>query len=224
MTYERILLDVETQRDFFLPSGTMYSDKAPRAAENVYRLFDWARTNSIPVISTVLRVRPFDRGPMGEQPHCVDNTDGERKLPRTILPRRVNMGLLNSTDLPGNIFREYQQVIFEKRDTDIFAHARAERLLTELHGSTFILCGAGVVQGLVQAAVGLRSRGFGVIIANDALVDFDHPLASMAYLRMEAKGAIFAPTADIITPVPQKRRAFRTPATKTTQEHTAKRR
>jgi nicotinamidase-related amidase len=202
MSYERILLDIDTQRDFFVPSGSMYTGQAGQATGNVYRLFDWARRYSIPVISTVLRVRAFRRGPMGQTPHCVDGTAGERKLSRAILPRRIDLGLLNTTDMPANIFHQYQQVIFEQRDTDIFAHARAERLLTELRHATFVVCGAGVAQGIVQAVVGLRSRGFGVIVASDAILDFDHDLAPMAYLRMEAKGAIFAPTADIITPLP----------------------
>lgn len=206
MAYERILLDIHTQRDFFVPSGSMYSEQAAGAVGNVYRLFEWARKYSVPVISTALRVREFRRGPLGDVPHCVDGTDGERKLARTILPRRVNLGLLNTTDLPDNIFAKYQQVIFEQRETDIFAHARAERLLTELRRATFVVCGAGVAHGVVQAVVGLRSRGLGVIVASDALVDFDHELARMAYLRMEAKGAIFAPTADIITPVTIKQR------------------
>lgn len=207
MTYDRILLDIETQRDFFHPSGGLYSPKSAKAMERITKLFDWARNNEIPVISTVLRVRPFDRGPFGETPHCIDGTDGEKKMPRTTLPKRLNMGLLNTTDLPVNIFRTYQQVIFEKRDTDIFAHARAERLLTELTNSTFVICGAGVAQGIVQAVVGLRSRGFGVIIASDAILDFDHEAAKMAYLRMEAKGAIFAPTAELIAPLPKRRAA-----------------
>ncbi len=69
-----------------------------------------------------------------------------------------------------------------------------------------MVCGAGVAHGIVQAVVGLRSRGLGVIVASDAILDFGHELAKMAYLRMEAKGAIFAPTSDIIQPVAAKPR------------------
>jgi len=218
MDHERIVLDIDTQRDFFLPSGNLYTDASDEAARNIYRIFEWVRTHGIPVISTVLRVRPPDRGPIGERPHCIDGTPGEKKLPRTVLPRRINLGLINSTDLPGDLFGRNQQVIFEQRDTDIFAHARAERLLTELRGSTFILCGAGVAQGVMQAAVGLRTRGFGVIVAGDAIVDFAHPRAEMARLRMQAKGAIFASTTDIIaTPIPRKRGAFRAATTPRTR-------
>ena len=149
---------------------------------------------------------------MGPTPHCVDGTDGEKKMTRTAMTRRMNLGLLNTTDLPPNLFESYQQVIFEQRETDIFIHARAERLLTEIGNATFIICGAGLTQGIVQAAVGLRTRGFGVIIASDAVLDFGEPLVDMANLRMQAKGAIYAPTSEIVAPLPRRRPAAFRPA------------
>ncbi len=210
MNRDTILLDVETQRDLF-HRGSFEKDPE-RVAHNIHRLFTWVRENHVPVISTVLRVRSFERGPFGDRPHCIEGTVGEQKLPGTVLPRRVNLGLLNSTDLPIDIFERYQQIVFEKRDTDIFKHARAERMFTELEHATFVVCGAGVAQGIVQAAVGLRSRGFGVVLARDAVLDFGHPLAPMAYMRMEAKGVIFANTSQIIEPVKQARRVpFKAP-------------
>lgn len=210
MSYQRFLLDIETQKDLFR-SGYLAQDTRP-VTQNVRRLFDWAAENDIPVISTVLRVRPYEQGPFGPKPHCVEETRGERKLPGTVLPRRIDLGLLNSTDLSDDILVRYQQIIFEKRDTDIFKHARAERMITELGPATFVICGAGIAQGIVQAAVGLRSRGFSVILARDAVLDFDHPQARMAYLRMEAKGVIYAPTDEIVSPTRQPRRApFRSP-------------
>lgn len=212
MNHQRILLDIETQQDLFL-NGYLADDTQPIRA-NVYRLFDWAKANSIPVLSTVLRVRRETLGPFGDKPHCIEDTDGERKLHGTILPRRINLGLRNSTDLQSDLFSRYQQVVIEKRDTDLFKHARAERLITELGTATFIICGAGIAHGIVQAAVGLRSRGFGVVLARDAVLDFGDAHSSMAYLRMEAKGVVFAPTDEIIAPTKQTRRVpFRAPAT-----------
>jgi len=205
MKFERILLDIETQRDFFDPGGSCYTRSASETAKRIYRLFAWVRSNRIPVISTALRVRSGEVGPLAKTPHCIENTDGERKLSRTLLPRRVNLGLRNITDLPRDIFDHYQQVIFEKRATDIFAHSRIERLITELQADTFVICGAGLARGIVEAAVGLRARGFGVIVAEDAVLDLEDPLAEMAYLRMEAKGVIFAPTDKIVVPIRRRR-------------------
>ena len=202
-------MDIEAQHDLFALGGSCYSPVASERAKQMYRLFRWARTRRIPVISTVLRVRRCEHGPLAAQPHCVDETDGERKLLRTVLPRRINLGLRNSTDLPVDLFDRYQQVIFEKRHTDVFLHAAAERLISEIRAATFVLCGAGVAHGIVQAAVGLRNRGFGVILATDAIVELGDPLEPMAFRRMEAKGVVFAPTAEIVAELGQQVRGGR---------------
>lgn len=207
MKFERLILDVETQKDFFDPDGAAYTSEANLVANNIYRLFAWARNNQVPVISTVLRVRRDRIGPLARVPHCVEGSRGEQKLERTILPNCINLGLRNVTDLPEDLFDRHPQVVFEKRSTDIFAHSRAERLITELEGGTFILCGAGLARGIVEAAVGLRTRGFSVVLASDAVLGLNDPLAQMACLRMEAKGVVFAPTEKIIVPVPRRRGA-----------------
>ncbi len=200
MRYEKVLLDIEAQRDFFSPGGSCYKPEATIAAQNIRRLFRWARRRAVPVISTVLRVRAGRRGPLAPVPHCVEGTDGEKRISRTLLARHIDLGLRNTFDLPRDIFQHYQQVIFEKRATDIFAHARAERLLTELEAETFVVCGAGSAHGIVEAVVGLRQRNFKIILAADAIVDLDHPLAEMAWLRMVAKGAQPLSTAEIVAP------------------------
>ena len=206
MVSELVLLDIESQRDFFSPEGALYQSDSAVVYRQIARLFAWARANEIRVMSTLLRLRPGQRGALSPRPYCVDNTEGERKMPRTTLARRINLGLLNTTDLPDHIFQQYQQVIFEKRDPDIFAHARIERLITELPPCTFVLCGAGVSAGIVQAAVGLRSRGFPVILARDAALTILPGRAHMAHLRMEAKGVAYAATDSIIAPVAKPRR------------------
>jgi nicotinamidase-related amidase len=197
---DRILLDIHTQRDFFVPGGACYTDESRAAAKRVYELFDWVRREDIPVISTLLRVRPGEH--VGRSPvrHCVDGTRGERKLARTVLARRVNLGLRNSIDLPAGLFDRYQQVIFEQRDTDLFTHAGAERLVSELPMATFVLCGAEITGGIAQAAIGLRWRGRAVVVAADAVVDLHDARSEMAWRRMEAKGVVFARSADIVAP------------------------
>ena len=209
MNAQRILLDIEAQRDFFTPGGSCYERSASDVAAKMYELFAWARSQRIPVMSTVLRVRRGSRGPLAARPHCIEDSDGERKISGTVLHRRINLGMRNITDLPDDLLMRYQQVIFEKRDTDIFKHARAERMITQLPPVTFILCGAGLARGIVQATVGLRRRGFPVIIASDAVLSLHDPRAKMACLRMEAKGAIFLPTRTIVKVGPEDRRARR---------------
>ena len=200
---ELILLDVETQRDFFVPGGACYTSSADDIRANVYSLIEWAKQAKCPVLSTVLRFGAHQVGPMADVPHCVEDTAGEKKLAKTVLRSHIDMGMRNTTDLPGDLLGSYQQVIFEKRDVDIFQHDRAERLLTELPETTFVICGAGISSGIVSAAIGLRARGFPVVLATDASLAIDLVRSPMAYRRMHAKGVLFVRTHDIIAP-PQK--------------------
>lgn len=194
----RVLLDVDTQFDFFWPEGSRYCPAASHVGGNIRRLFNWAWEMQIPVISTVLRIRPSESWLHGEVPYCLEDTEGERKMPGTLLPRYVDLGVRNVTDLPVGLFRRYQQVIFEKRVSDVFSHAGLERLITELRSAAFVVCGAVLTGGILQAALGLRHRGSHVILAADAVLDLDEESAEMACRRLEAKGVVFLPTGEII--------------------------
>ena len=199
MTRRRILLEMEVQRDLFAPGGSCYRKDSSTVVQNIYRLVHWATGEGIPVISTLLRVPFGRRGPLADVPHCVDGTEGEHKLVRTLLPGRINFGLRNTTDLPPRLLSHYRQVVFEKRHTDIFAHSRIERLITEqIRYGVFVICGAGLAQGIFQAAIGLRSRGFYVICPTDAILHLGHPRETEALNRMAAKGVVFVPTARIL--------------------------
>jgi len=211
MGYERILLDLEVQKDFFCRMGRFYSRVNSQALKHIKELIKWAGRERIPVISTMLRI---SRDPPGAQhlPYCIEGTEGELRVPRTVLRHHIAYGTRRTTDLPEDILDRYQQVIFEKRRPNIMTNLRLERLLTQLgRFGTFIICGAGVAGGIVQAAISLRSRGFSVVLADDALADLGDPAREMAMLRMAAKGAVFCPTAKIVTPpaVPVRRHSFR---------------
>ena len=209
VTMERqpILMDIQVQRDIFVPGGALYAPEHRKAAANIYRLFDWAKAGGVPVISSILLVRAGRRGPLSEKPHCVEGTPGEQKLARTLLPRRLNMGFSHNADLPRDVFSQVQQVIFESRDVDLFNHARFERLITELpEPCDFVLCGSSIALGIKQAVLGLRNRGHGIVIAEDAVVDLGHPLAEMSWLQILAKSARPLPTVQIIHELPLPRR------------------
>ena len=218
MGYERILMDMEVQRDFFCRSGRFYSKTNSQVLKHIKELLNWAKIQCVPVISTLLRTsrtRPCREHP----PYCIEGTEGELRAPRTVLPNHVAFGTRMTTDLPECILDHYQQVIFEKRSLDILSNLRVERLLTQLSkNTTFILCGAGIAGGIGQAAITLRSRKFGVILAADAAADLGDPGTEMAKRRMAAKGVIFCPTAAIVAPpvTPKRKGCFRTSRRTTT--------
>jgi len=200
MGYERIVLDMEVQKDFFCRTGRFYSKANGQVLKHIKELLKWAKGQSVPVVSTLLRVYRGQADPT-RPPYCIEGTDGERRVPRTTLPKYIAFGTRRTTDLPADILDQYQQVLFEKRELSILSNLRIERLLTELSGNaTFILCGAGLAGGIAKAAITLRSRKFGVILASDAAADLGDPNAEMALRRMAAKGVVFCPTAKIIAP------------------------
>ena len=198
MKQEIILLDIAMQADFFLPGGSMYTKEAMNVRSQVYQLFEWASKNHHPVISTVLRVTPNRVGPLGKIPHCVEGTYGERKLQQTLIPPYIDLGMRNITDLPDDILRQYGQVIFEQRSTNIFDHARAERLISQLPTAIFVVCGAGVSFGVSQAAIGLCNRGYGVVVPNNAVLGFGSHSMKSTCQRMAAKGVVFLSTKTIV--------------------------
>jgi nicotinamidase-related amidase len=152
------------------------------------------------VVSTLLRTNRTQPC-LEHPPYCIEGTEGELRVPRTILPKHVAFGTRRTTDLPENILDHYQQVIFEKRNLSILSNLRIERLLTQLSNkTTFILCGAGLAGGILQAAIALRSRKFSVIVVEDASANLGDPNSEMAVRRMVAKGVVFCQTSTIIAP------------------------
>ncbi len=201
MWNDRILLDIEVQRDFFSPGGACFERSHLAAARNVRRLFAWARRQGCAAISTMLRVRRGRIGPLAPVPHCIDGTNGEKRISGALLARHIDFGIRDTTDLPADLFENYRQVVFEKRHTDIFRHSRAERLLTDLEPTTFVVCGAGTAGGIVEAVLGVIARGFRVQLATDAILDLNSPDAEYAWVRMLAKGARPMLTDEIVTGV-----------------------
>ena len=199
MQYERILLDFETQRDYFDACGKCVYKNADRVISNVRRLFKWVRREHVPVISTMLWTPQSRDATLGDNSVCVAGTPGSKKVGGTILPKHIIFDYRNSTDLPCALFESYQQVVFESRFSDIFAHPRIDRLVTQLGPSTYIICGATLDASVIQAVLGLRSRGASVIVVRDAVLVPDGYDAEMGYRRVAAKGAVLCSTSQVIT-------------------------
>lgn len=185
----QVLVDVNTQRDFFLADGVVCIRNHRRVLAHIRRLMAWARRRDIPIISTC-EVYADGNGHNGE-PHnyCIDGTDGQLKIPYTLLGNRVVFTADGSTDLPRDMLRRYQQVVLHKRCVDPFDEPRIDRVLSEVCVAEFIVMGA-TAEGAVKAAVlGLLQRGKRVSVVIDAVGYHDNREAKMAFRKMEAKGA-----------------------------------
>lgn len=155
----------------------------------------WVRREKVPVIS-IADVYPNNNGGslIG---FCLDGTDGQKKLPCTLLEERVSFPADNKNALPADILLAYRQIILHKRCTDPFNEPRIERLLSEVEANEFILIGAGTEDAVKATAIGLLQRGKKVRIIVDALGSHDTREAKLALRKMQAKGAKLIKTRDV---------------------------
>lgn len=183
----RVLIDIDTQIDLI----TQLSDwKRNEQVRNVRQLMAWVRYNKINVISTALSYRASEINGDGKpRTLCIEGSPGQKKIAYTLLPSRIIFEPGKSTDLPSEILKTYQQVIFEKRTTDTFSQLRADRLLTNLHADEFIVIGTQVETAMCATVLGLISRRKPVYIVTDAIFANDKNAGKLALRKMEAKGA-----------------------------------
>jgi nicotinamidase-related amidase len=184
---QQVLIDINTQNDFFLDQGKARVGNRRRVLIHIRRMMALARAKKIPVIS-ICEVYSNGNG-ANALGYCVDGTEGQKKISYTLLSNRASFAADNNTDLPIDILRRYRQIILHKRCIDPFDEPRIDRLLSEIRANEFILIGA-IAEGAVEAtALGLLQRGKRVSVVVDAVGAQDKQKARHALRKIGAKGA-----------------------------------
>lgn len=182
---KRILIDVDTQCDLFLAKGKacVHNHRSVRA--NIERIMAWARCAQIHVISTaqVHLSASHNRG------FCLAGTDGICKLHDTLRDRHIVFDSGDSTDWPCELLLDLDQIILCKRTEDPFEEPRAERILTEIKASEFIIIGGPTESAVLYTVLGLLQRNKTVTVITDAIGSHEKKAARLALRKMKAKGA-----------------------------------
>ena len=183
---KQILIDIDTQKDFLLAEGKVCIRNHRRVLANIRRIIAWARHEKISIISTA-EVYPNN----GEDivGHCIDGTDGQKKIRYTLLAKRASFAADGNTDLPRDLLRRYSQIILHKRCIDPFDEPRIDRLLSEVRANEFILVGASLEGAIKATALGLLQRGKKVTVVIDAAGMHNNREAQLALRKIETKGA-----------------------------------
>jgi nicotinamidase-related amidase len=192
---KQILIDINTQKDFFLADGNACIGNHRRVLAHIRRMMAWARYRNIPIISTC-EVYPDDNGANSIN-YCIDGTEGQKKIPYTLLSNRAAFPADSSTDLPADILRRYRQIVLHKRCFDPFDEPRIERLLSEVRANEFILIGASAEGAVSAMALGLLQRGRKVTIVTDAVGAHNKRLSKLSFRKVKAKGANLVETRKI---------------------------
>ena len=181
---KRIIIDIDTQADFFLASGAACVRNHRRVISNIRRTVAWARVRNIRMISTM----HSNNGQSGED-FCIPGTDGHLKLGYTLRHNYAGFQADGCTDLPRDILLQHDQIVIEKRTVDPFDEPRADRMLSELKVDEFIIIGATTEKAIKATVLGLLARRKNVTVLTDAIGSHDKGAAEKAIRQMEAKGA-----------------------------------
>lgn len=180
---KQVLIDVNTQKDFFLDDGKARVGNRRRILSHIRRIMALARLKKIPVIS-ISEVHPENNGG-----YCMDGTEGVQKISYTLMSNRASFAADNNTDLPVDLLRRYRQIILHKRCIDPFDEPRIDRLLSEIRANEFVLIGVCAEGAIEATALGLLQRGKKVSVVVDAIGAQDKQKAKHALRKIAAKGA-----------------------------------
>ncbi|RKY05191.1 MAG: hypothetical protein DRP66_10815 [Planctomycetota bacterium] len=190
----RIIIDVDTQKDFMLADGKVCIRNHRRVLQNIRRVMAWARAKNIRVISTE---QIYDQSDT-KHTWCTAGTEGAVKIAYTVRSNHVVFPADGCTDLPRDILKHYDQIILRKRCIDPFDEPRADRVLGELQVNEFIIIGATAEEAVKMTALGLLVRRKNVTILVDAVGTHDRAAAEIALRQAEAKGAKLADTKSLL--------------------------
>jgi nicotinamidase/pyrazinamidase len=161
-------MDVDTQRDFMLRTGALYVPGAERIIPKLRRLFDFAVNNEIAILSSVDAHVSGDPEFQQFPPHCVQGSEGQRKLDDTLLLRPL---ILPNKPIDRNlleIVRKHQQIIIEKQELDMFSNPVSERLVRVLPPRAIVF-GVTTEYCVKFACLGLRRLGIHTALVKDAI-------------------------------------------------------
>ncbi len=195
---ERILLDMNTQCDFLLPKGALPVTNRAEVLPNIRKIMNWGRIRRDPILSSLESHRPGE-SVNGLPAYCVDRTKGQKKLPFTLMPRRILLQGDNTLDLPFEPFRRFQQVICTKRNCDFLSNPKADRLINTIQTKYLIVFGILAEQCIKVTVLGLLARRRKIIVVRDACGYWYDSEAELAFRQMSAKGAILATTEELLS-------------------------
>jgi len=188
-THRRVLIDLNTQCDFLLPGGALPVSNRDHILPRIRALMTWARNERVPVISS-LEAHRDGESIRGLPAFCVDRTRGQRKVPFTLMPRRLFVQGDNTFDLPADPFATHQQIVFTKRHDDFLSNPKADRLINAIRPEYWILMGITATHAVKGIALGLLARNLHVVVVRDCCGHWSATDGDHAFRQMEAKGAV----------------------------------
>ncbi len=169
-----VFLDIDTQRDFLDPAGSLFLPGSAVILPNLARLSAFARSQQIPVIASACAHEIDEQDPEPFPPHCLVGTPGEERIEATSWPRSESV-VLGPEDRFDALEPPPPHLTLKKRRYDFFSHPEADRIikLYSKNDPTFVVYGVATDYCVECAVLGLRERGQQVALVIDAIRPVD---------------------------------------------------
>jgi nicotinamidase/pyrazinamidase len=196
-----VFIEVDVQVDFVDPAGTLYVPGGQEIAPSIRRLLEFATRCRITTISPMCAHLVDDPEFQQFPPHCIEGTPGQRRyfddlprLPRHIWPPDATLTPADLTIEPGHHY------IAAKRTFPMFAnpwmHALRER--GAFRDADCVVFGVATDVCVRIDTLDLRAAGARVRLVTDAIAGITREDTERALQEMQAAGARFVRTADIV--------------------------
>lgn len=193
-----VFVDVDTQRDFMEPTGTLFVPGSTEIVANLARLTAFAREQGIPILATACAHSLDEADPEPFPPHCLIGTPGQARIGATSWPdtRVVDLDETPAIDaLPPHL-------TLHKCRYDLFSHAAAESLIDRYARDrpTFVVYGVATDYCVKAAVLGLLARGQKVAVVADAIRAVDPAAEADVLGEFTARGAMLVLTEVVVSP------------------------
>lgn len=190
-----IFYDVDTQYDFMKKSGKFYVPGAEGIYENLKQLTQYALNHKIQIFGSVDRHFEGDDELKRFPPHCMDGTEGQKKILETLVEGEeyIENKAYSKDELKQKLLAP--AVYFEKQDINVFSNSNASLLENY---NTVIVYGVATEYCVKEEVLGLRDKKVDVLVVEDAIQGIDLKGSEKAIKEMKAKGVIFVKTKDIL--------------------------
>lgn len=194
---EYVLIDMNTQRDFLDADGAVPVFNRVSVVAELRKVFAASQSYQVPLVSAVDSHRETEPPHDGFPKHCLEGSLGQRKLPFTLLQKRIFIEANNNLDLPKNLLNNYRQVIFRRRTTDLLENPKADRLLGSLTTESLLIFGVGLERSIRRLILCLLARGHSVGFIPEACGYWNETEADLTQRLVMAKGCERVPLAEL---------------------------
>lgn len=174
---DTLLWDVDTQNDFIEEDGRLYVDGAEKIRENLERITTHAQNNDIRIWGSLDYHNEADPeisdDPDFEEtfpPHCLQNTDGWKKIPETTPedPLWIDSDRLDDHELHERIDDHPTNIFFRKQRFNVFSNKNLDPALEYVDPFQVVIYGVTLEVCVNSSVQGFLDRNFQVTIIEDA--------------------------------------------------------